>query len=211
MLNCILSRYFFYVLLALVAVGLLNGLVFFPVLLSLIGPAAEVVGIEHQDRISTPSPVPSAMRPRPGSCRVSKVAPPRRHHGNRLQSEPSLTTITEEPGSWHSTHSIQSIIVQPELVVQTTTYNDSAATEENTNNNSSSESSSSSLSSSPSANSSQSRMTTKVTATAKVKVELHTPLSKSFQRTSLSSSASKRQYSDRKKESRSTAEVKFPA
>lgn len=35
-------RYFFCVLLALVVVGLFNGLVFFPVLLSLIGPAAEV-------------------------------------------------------------------------------------------------------------------------------------------------------------------------
>jgi hypothetical protein len=35
-------RYFFYVLLALVVVGLFTGLVFFPVLLSLIGPAAEV-------------------------------------------------------------------------------------------------------------------------------------------------------------------------
>ena len=35
-------RYFFYILLALVGVGLLNGLIFLPVLLSLVGPEAEV-------------------------------------------------------------------------------------------------------------------------------------------------------------------------
>ncbi|KAK6617228.1 hypothetical protein RUM44_005559 [Polyplax serrata] len=182
-------RYFFYVLLALVGVGLLNGLVFFPVLLSLIGPAAEVVGVEHQDLIS-PSPEPSSMRPRQGSCRVSKVAPPRRHHCNRLHSEPSLTTITEEPGSWHSTHSIQSIIVQPELVVQTTTYNDLENDTSNNTSGSESGSSSSSLSSTPSTTSSQNRVTTKVTATAKVKVELHAPHSKSSMQKMTSSSLS---------------------
>jgi len=49
--------------------------------------------------------------------------PPRRGHGgvhcNRIHAEPSLTTITEEANSWHSTHEI---VVQPEVVVQTTTY-----------------------------------------------------------------------------------------
>jgi hypothetical protein len=35
-------RIFFYMLFGIVLVGLLNGLVFFPVLLSLIGPAGEV-------------------------------------------------------------------------------------------------------------------------------------------------------------------------
>ncbi|KAL0278830.1 UNVERIFIED_CONTAM: hypothetical protein PYX00_000524 [Menopon gallinae] len=183
-------RYFFYVLLALVAVGLLNGLVFFPVLLSLIGPAAEVVGIEHPDRISTPSPEPLVQRTRSGSCRVSKVAPPRRHQCNRLHSEPSLTTITEEPGSWNSTHSIQSIVVQPELVVQTTTYNEPSPNEENANSNSSSESSTSSAAPAPVIM--QNRVTTKVTATAKVKVELHTPHSKSSEKSSSTGSSSKR-------------------
>nr|CAD7195037.1 unnamed protein product [Timema douglasi] len=111
--------YFFSVLVTLVLIGLVNGLVFFPVLLSLIGPAAEVVPYDHPDRISTPSPPPSPVRTRVGSCRVSKVAPPRRGQCNRLHAEPSLTTITEEGNSWHSTHEI---VVQPELVVETTTY-----------------------------------------------------------------------------------------
>nr|CAD7262461.1 unnamed protein product [Timema shepardi] len=111
--------YFFSVLVTLVLIGLVNGLVFFPVLLSLVGPAAEVVPYDHPDRISTPSPPPSPVRTRVGSCRVSKVAPPRRGQCNRLHAEPSLTTITEEGNSWHSTHEI---VVQPELVVETTTY-----------------------------------------------------------------------------------------
>lgn len=193
-----ICRYFFYVLLALVGVGLINGLVFFPVLLSLIGPAAEVVGIECQDRISTPSPEPAASRPRSGSCRVSKVVPPRRHHCNRLHSEPSLTTITEEPGSWHSTHSVQSIIVQPEFVVHTTTYNDPTfLNEENTNEETSSENSGSSMSSN------QNGLTTKVTATAKVKVELHAPSSKFPQKGSLSTSRSKKPNTERRKKAKS--------
>nr|CAD7573268.1 unnamed protein product [Timema californicum] len=144
--------------------GLVNGLVFFPVLLSLVGPAAEVVPYDHPDRISTPSPPPSPVRTRVGSCRVSKVAPPRRGQCNRLHAEPSLTTITEEGNSWHSTHEI---VVQPELVVETTTYGPTQKT--------SSESCPSSNTSTPPL-STQSHVTTKVTATAHVKVEVHTPL-----------------------------------
>nr|CAD7431039.1 unnamed protein product [Timema monikensis] len=156
--------YFFSVLVTLVLIGLVNGLVFFPVLLSLIGPAAEVVPYDHPDRISTPSPPPSPVRTRVGSCRVSKVAPPRRGQCNRLHAEPSLTTITEEGNSWHSTHEI---VVQPELVVETTTYGPTQKT--------SSESCPSSHTSTPPL-STQSHVTTKVTATAHVKVEVHTPL-----------------------------------
>ncbi|GLH01274.1 Protein patched [Gryllus bimaculatus] len=160
------SLYFFYVLFALIALGLLNGLVFFPILLSLIGPRAEVVPHEYPDRISTPSPPPSPVRVRSGSCRVTKISTPRRghSHSNRLHRAPSLTTITEEANSWHSTHEI---VVQPELVVETTyspTQNTSASCD-----------SSSSHSSTPPPSSSQTHVTTKVTATAHVKVEVHTP------------------------------------
>lgn len=140
-------------------------------------------------------------RPRPGSCRVNKVIPPRRHHCNRLHSEPSLTTITEEPGSWHSSHSIQSIVVQPELVVQTTTYNEPSLNEENVNNSGSDNSSS--ASSTPPPNVNQSRVTTKVTATAKVKVELHTPHSKSSDKGSSASFSSKRH--NRRRDSRDSS------
>ena len=112
-------------LLALIAVGLINGLVFFPILLSLIGPSAEVVPYEFPDRISTPSPEPSPVQVRAGSCRVGRAPPShssrrsRDREACRIHAEPSLTTITEEPGSCHSAH--ETIVVQPELVLETTT------------------------------------------------------------------------------------------
>ncbi|XP_018902504.1 protein patched isoform X2 [Bemisia tabaci] len=117
-------RYFFFSVIALVGIGLVNGLVFFPVLLSLIGPPAEVIPLEHPDRMSTPSPEP-VKKIRHVKCRT---APPPRRHSSRehkeqpqnMMKEPSLTTITEEPGSWHSqTH--ETIFVQPEVVVEITT------------------------------------------------------------------------------------------
>ncbi|KAJ1530653.1 hypothetical protein ONE63_005525 [Megalurothrips usitatus] len=172
-------RYFFYVLLALIAVGLINGLVFFPILLSLIGPSAEVVPYEFPDRISTPSPEPSPVQVRAGSCRVGKAPPSHssrrsREACNRMHAEPSLTTITEEPGSCHSAH--ETIVVQPELVLETTT-----TTTHNNGNGGSGGETTSSARSSPAPGQTNS-YTTKVTATAKVKVELHTPLSSSVER-----------------------------
>lgn len=110
-------NYFFLVLLCLIGIGLINGIFFFPILLSLIGPSAEVVPNDHPDRISTPTPPPS-----PIVRRSKPPAPPRRSHridNARLHAEPSLTTITEEPNSWHSTQE-SCIIVQPEVKVETT-------------------------------------------------------------------------------------------
>lgn len=109
-------NYFFLVLLCLIGVALVNGIFFFPILLSLVGPSAEVVPNDHPDRISTPTPPAS-----PVVRRSKPPAPPRRSHksDNRLHAEPSLTTITEEPNSWHSTQE-SCIIVQPEVKVETT-------------------------------------------------------------------------------------------
>jgi patched 1 protein len=110
-------NYFFIVLLSMIFVGLVNGIFFFPILLSLIGPSAEVIPNDHPDRISTPTP--------PASPIVRRSKPPtmpRRSlkiDSSRLHAEPSLTTITEEPNSWHSTQE-SCIIVQPELKVETT-------------------------------------------------------------------------------------------
>lgn len=150
---------------ALVVVGLVQGLVFFPVLLSLVGPAAEVIGVEHDDRISAPSPQPTFKRSaaHPAGLRVSKAPRTPRtcrfHQGPSQGLTASLTTITEEP-SWHS--SVQSIVVQPELVVTTTSD------------------------SSP-----DPPRVTKVTATAKLKVELHAPTkTKSRRRESRDSTSS---------------------
>ncbi|KAI5693269.1 hypothetical protein M8J75_012496 [Diaphorina citri] len=104
-------RIFFYMLFGIVLVGLLNGLVFFPVLLSLIGPAGELIPLTHMNRISTPSPEPISKRPRHSNHR--NPAPPpsskKSKHSRRgvpIQPDPpSLTTISEEPSSWSSSYS----------------------------------------------------------------------------------------------------------
>ncbi|XP_034192585.2 protein patched isoform X5 [Osmia lignaria lignaria] len=156
-------RYFFLVLLCLIGIGLVNGLFFFPILLSLIGPSPEVIPNEHPDRISTPTPPAS-----PIVRRSKPPAPPRRSYkidNARLHAEPSLTTITEEPNSWHSTQE-SCIIVQPELKVETTS----------TCGNQNCSGSDTSGSSRMSPVTSTSHITTKVTATANIKVEVHTPL-----------------------------------
>ncbi|XP_032664388.1 protein patched isoform X2 [Odontomachus brunneus] len=162
-------NYFFLVLLCLIGIGLINGIFFFPILLSLVGPSAEVVPNDHPDRISTPTPPPS-----PIVRRSKPPAPPRRSHridNARLHAEPSLTTITEEPNSWHSTQE-SCIIVQPEVKVETT------STCGNQNCSGSDTSGSSQTSPVPST----SHITTKVTATANIKVEVHTPLTSGVDR-----------------------------
>ncbi|XP_069156937.1 protein patched [Procambarus clarkii] len=188
-----IRRYFFYVLLALTVLGVLDGLVFLPVLLSLVGPPAEVVPRNHPDRLPTPTPPPSPQPThahshsgssrrsggRSGSggrsCRrssgsgggSSSLYP--RLHGSNL----SLTTITEEPSS--STRSSQSlrssheIVVEPQVVVETTTSPGTTYLGEGHHDH---------------------HITTKVTATAKVKVELHTPLPGAVEPTYRSSSSS---------------------
>nr|XP_031831591.1 protein patched isoform X4 [Nomia melanderi] len=156
-------RYFFLVLLCLIGIGLVNGLFFLPILLSLIGPCPEVIPNDHPDRISTPTPPAS-----PIVRRSKPPAPPRRSYkidNARLHTEPSLTTITEEPNSWHSTQE-SCIIVQPELKVETTS----------TCGNQNCSGSDTSGSSRISPVTSTSHITTKVTATANIKVEVHTPL-----------------------------------
>lgn len=160
-------RHFFWLLFAVMIIGVINGLFFFPILLSLIGPAAELIPLEHSDRISTPSP-PTQRSKRTNKTVVlnnrssSRLAPcnkPHHHHKHvNINNEPSLTTITEEPQSWKSSSSsistagggndanhseLKSIVVQPEVTVETT-HN---GTDQNT----------------------------KVTATANIKVELVTP------------------------------------
>lgn len=168
-------RHFFWLLLAVMIVGIVNGAFFFPILLSLVGPAAELVPLVHPDRISTPSP-PTYRQKRAkslnntrhsnnlSSSRSYYKSQPNKQQVN-IKDEPSLTTITEEPQSWKSSSSsmsmghmpeqsgiksqnphlseLQSIVVQPEVIVETTQNGDSN--------------------------------TTKVTTTANIKVELVTP------------------------------------
>ncbi|PVD22694.1 hypothetical protein C0Q70_15950 [Pomacea canaliculata] len=52
-------KYFFHVLTALVFLGMINGLILLPVLLSFLGPRGEVRPKDNPDRLSTPTPEPS--------------------------------------------------------------------------------------------------------------------------------------------------------
>lgn len=98
----------------------------------------QVIPTSGEDRIETPTPLPSPCTERSrradsrsgqhsethnnnsgggGNNNLSSVTyVPRRLRGSDL----SLTTITEEPPSWTSSHEI---VVQPEVVVETTTCN----------------------------------------------------------------------------------------
>lgn len=169
-------RQFFWLLLAVMLIGIVNGLFFFPILLNLIGPAPELVPLRHPDRISTPSPPTYRQkRSKPynsnrhstnSSSRAHQKSSYHKQHTN-MKDEPSLTTITEEPHSWKSSSSsmsinghhpdhqhgqnssnnlseLQSIVVQPEVIVETSQNGGDSNT-------------------------------MKVTATANIKVELVTP------------------------------------
>ncbi|KAF2885766.1 hypothetical protein ILUMI_20401 [Ignelater luminosus] len=114
-----------------------NSLIFYPILLVLIGPKSELQPLEHSDRISTPPPPP----PPPAPPRVPSYTKPPRRNTTKTTREPSLTTITEESCN-------QSIVVEPQVTVE---Y-----------------SSPESSSSGP--------FTTKVTATANIKVEVVAPM-----------------------------------
>lgn len=141
--------------------SLMNTFVLVPVVLSLVGPRSEVECAEHGDRISTPPPRPSRIRPRSRprdseELRCTEQAHSSQHSAQQSQShcpkqrtatagngqrvtqrvtqrEPSLTTITEESCN------NQSIVLEPQLTVE---YNNTTA---------------------------------KVTATANIKVEVVTP------------------------------------
>uniref|UniRef100_A0A8D3D8V4 SSD domain-containing protein n=1 Tax=Scophthalmus maximus TaxID=52904 RepID=A0A8D3D8V4_SCOMX len=63
-----IMRYFFAVLVILTVLGMLNGLVLLPVLLSMMGPPAEVAAVDNASRLPTPSPEPP-------------LPPPMTHHG----------------------------------------------------------------------------------------------------------------------------------
>ncbi|CAL1269676.1 unnamed protein product [Larinioides sclopetarius] len=185
-----ISWYFFTVLCAFIIIGMFNSLIVFPVLLSIIGPPGEVIPYDNPERISTPTPEPSPIR-----LRVKHARPFTRRIYPRVPSEISLSTITEESTSRHSPE----IVVQPELVVETTTVtntttgastvNTTTSTPESTDSQSEDSSkcntpcgenittTSSSTSNIANQPSGTTTVTTRVKATAKVKVEVHSPYS----------------------------------
>ncbi|XP_064605910.1 protein patched homolog 1-like [Liolophura sinensis] len=155
-------KYFFNVLTALVILGLLNGLLLLPILLSILGPQGEVRPKIDEERIAppTPEPIPRAVD-RPSRSTSRRVYP-------RIPSNISLTTITEEHSSQYSSHEI---IVQPEVVVETTTVPGGVQYESR-----SSSRNSTPPGSVPSTPPPGPKHVTRVKATATVKVEVHTPL-----------------------------------
>ncbi|GFR30951.1 protein patched [Trichonephila clavata] len=191
-------RYFFTIFSAFVVIAMLNGLLAFPLLLSVIGPPGEVLPYDNPERIPTPSPEPTpepSPEPSPIRLRAKHVRPFTRRMYPRVPSEISLSTITEESTSRHSPE----IVVEPELVVETTTVtntltgastvNTTTNTSENTDSQSEDSSkcntpcgenittTSSSTSNIANLPSGTTTVTTRVKATAKVKVEVHAPYS----------------------------------
>lgn len=75
-------RYFFAVLTILTILGILNGLVLLPVLLSVIGPPAEVTPADRGSQLPTPSPEP--------------IPPPMNHHGFYIHSFPQQQSMFNE-------------------------------------------------------------------------------------------------------------------
>jgi hypothetical protein len=108
-------RYFFFVLTALIVLGLFNGLVFLPVLLVMLGPPGEVVPADHGDAIAPPTPeLPgsgpnrkrtSGSRPstsRQPSLRIAASPVTTLTAAKRHNSDISLSTIAEESNTYSS-------------------------------------------------------------------------------------------------------------
>merc|ERR1719195_1398451 len=193
-------RYFFLVLLALILLGVFNGLVLLPVLLVVVGPPAQLEAADQADTLppATPQPSPARFRARPPKLRPGPRQPSSSSGGGggshdnsgfssmkhkRHNSDISLSTIAEEttshlntslgdtasvssceqeagPGSVQSSYNGTSVFLEPHITVETSTVPATGS------------SGGSSRSSSPSGGA----KVTKVTATAKFKLELHTPV-----------------------------------
>lgn len=88
---CSSSRYFFAVLAILTLLGVLNGLVLLPVLLSLIGPPAEVTPADNASHMPPPSPEP--------------LPPPMTHHGYYAGHQTSRGGVRQQAFSSESSDS----------------------------------------------------------------------------------------------------------
>merc|ERR1719400_2401788 len=198
-------RYFFLVLVALLVLGLFNGLVFLPVLLVIVGPPAQVVADDNAESLPPTTPLPSPVRykAKPPKMKTSSRSSHdnsafssvkhNQHNHKRHNSDISLSTIAEETHSTASMADSQSVsscddqyngtsvFIEPHITVETSTLPTLTS------------STGSSRSSSPAQGAAG--KVTKVTATAKFKVELHTPMEgasrPSSRRSRRSSSSSK--------------------
>ena len=139
-----LLRYFFLVLLALILLGLFNGLVFLPVLLVIVGPPAQVVADDNAESLPPTTPLPSPVRykAKPPKIKTSNrsshdnnaFTSVKTHH-RRHNSDISLSTIAEETNSASSvaeSNSVSScedqeayngtsVFIEPHITVETST------------------------------------------------------------------------------------------
>ena len=139
-----LFRYFFLVLLALILLGLFNGLVFLPVLLVIVGPPAQVVADDNAESLPPTTPLPSPVRykAKPPKMKTSSRSSHDnnaftsvKNHHRRHNSDISLSTIAEETNSASSmaeTNSVSScddqepyngtsVFIEPHITVETST------------------------------------------------------------------------------------------
>eukprot|EP00094_Tigriopus_californicus_P007961 TCALIF_07663-PA protein Name:"Similar to ptc Protein patched (Drosophila melanogaster)" AED:0.10 eAED:0.11 QI:0/0.58/0.61/0.92/0.41/0.76/13/146/1111 len=182
-------RYFFLVLTAMIVLGVFNGLIFLPVFLAFLGPPGDVIPNESSEAIAPPTPDVSHNNKKNGQrprihIKNNPQRPMPQPLSKRHNSDLSLSTIDEESQSYHtSSQSDQggnpinigggtSVFLEPEVVVETTTIPNP-------------QSSTSSRCSTP-------NQVTKVTATAKFKVEVHAPTNASTNERPQSSASSRR-------------------
>lgn len=110
-------RYFFFGFCSIAVLGALYGLLLLPVLFSLWGPSCQIVPITKSARNQAPTPQasPSHVRRTRNSSRQNLGG---RSRPRSNSESDDLSTIYEESHSYRSSHEI---IVQPELVLETTT------------------------------------------------------------------------------------------
>jgi len=82
-----MCRYFFQVLVVLIFLGLLNGLVLLPVVLSIIGPPPEVSPLGGGSRLKTPTPPPSPILDIDVECEIHHPRSGRYSYRNRDNPE----------------------------------------------------------------------------------------------------------------------------
>ena len=131
---------------ALILLGLFNGLVFLPVLLVIVGPPAQVVADDNAESLPPTTPLPSPVRykAKPPKMKTSSrsshdnnaFSSVKSHH-RRHNSDISLSTIAEETNSASSmaeTNSViscddqgqesyngTSVFIEPHITVETST------------------------------------------------------------------------------------------
>ncbi|XP_022907743.1 protein patched [Onthophagus taurus] len=108
-----IQLYIFQIAFISVCGSIINSLFAVPLILILLGPKSELQPLTHNDRISTPPPIPVQPPIQKPTSRVPKRTIPSSKSGGAVR-EPSLSTITEESNN-------QSIVVEPQVTVEYST------------------------------------------------------------------------------------------